>query len=356
MSNTAKLTQGISNEVSNALSRITFEHLQAAYNLGSANPSTEKNLIQNCEALVMEKGISFFVRNVDSILFGCKVIPKQAKLETFICECGVPDFMKLLPTETIRECAKKLLLITDQKKDESQESLPEDICDEIMLRGMEDWLKSFPRRLLEQWCTNLGVTFTSSSDLVDKLMVNIFALTPLLTEGESSEPLSSPALDPGRNEPKQDIYIKTESGKADENETELEKGSEENPRKRNIKKISDDKPLKKKRQKEEKEREMEIVVEKGEKEGGKRKKEKLDGKEKEKKMRKTGTVVEEKEENGKKEEEKEEILEKEEVEVEEEKEFSKVKEEKEVKVKEEKKGKENVKKKKKEKDLDSDDE
>jgi len=183
-------------EIGTSLSLIAQEHIKSALLLSSVN------LVPLCEEYALKRGVRKFVQRFDPELLvkTCKACNLDGiepnRLESYINSRGVPEFLRGHSHELIRQFALKLAIddIGDEEKNcnSSLKVLLEDISDEIMLQGMEDWLKSFPRDLLEKWCTDLGIKFCASSDLADKAMVKIFSLKPLIEEDEPAELETAP--------------------------------------------------------------------------------------------------------------------------------------------------------------------
>jgi len=115
-----------------------------------------------------------------------------------------------------------------------------DLSDEIMLGGMEDWLKSFPRQLLENWCTDFGLEFSPDSHealLVEKIMEKMFQLKPIITElpvpsGNEEQDKEEPEPKIGNNSEKEERRgIKRKKENIVEDETEENSGqSKKKPR------------------------------------------------------------------------------------------------------------------------------
>jgi len=225
-------------EIGSSLSLITQEHIQSALLLSTSQDASTPpdNLIPLCEQFALKRGVWKLVhQSLDPKLLveTCKACnledTEPHRLEAHINACGVPEFLRGRSYELIRQFALKLNLddIGDEETGTSLKVLLEDISDEIMLRGMEDWLKSFPRDLLEKWCTDLGIKFSSASDLADKAMVKIFSLKPLIKEDEPAEPETAPTATTAGD-------VKMEKMKKDKvgNLEELEKTGKDNKRKR----------------------------------------------------------------------------------------------------------------------------
>jgi len=97
-------------------------------------------------------------------------------------EKGVSEFFSECDGKLCENVFGELNLGTENSDDTVESHLKEIVVDEVILGGVEDFFMTFPRQLLEGWCTDYDIIGTRQlrpREIVDKLMSVIFQLEPL---------------------------------------------------------------------------------------------------------------------------------------------------------------------------------
>jgi len=188
----ASETNSLTQEIVDSLKNINPARLQSAIHLASGiATNTSEDLVTICEDVVLKRGVARFVMTLPEKLMNvafkeCKISVQnreEAKraFEGMINDMGMLRFFsEKISLELLRDFS---LFMGLTSVDENPKVM--DVSDEIMLGGMEDWLKSFPRQLLENWCTDFGLEFlpdVMENVLVEKIMERMFQLEPIIPE------------------------------------------------------------------------------------------------------------------------------------------------------------------------------
>lgn len=151
----------LTKEISAALQNVNINTIKAALKVGKFNPTSNAKaaLIQNFEDVVIKQGISEFVSRLQrkTLKITCRACeienPRQRALADEILRVGIADFLSLkCDVNLLREFGKVLGLDKDpvvKYLDKSATDLEREIGDEIMLIGMEHFLRKMPLELVK---------------------------------------------------------------------------------------------------------------------------------------------------------------------------------------------------------------
>jgi len=193
----------------------------------------------------------------------CKKLLKE-KLEG--SKGGIQGLIDKADETLLKNFCTTLGLEPDDKDD-----MIKQIADEVMLTGMESYLNKLSTPILKSHCNEMKLTTSGNkSQMVERLMVNIFELEPL--EGEEKTKSKSKEKSKSNGDVKKTKSSKEKSPKS--KEKEKSKSKEKSEKKEKTKEKSG--------KEEKKEKEKEKVKEKVEKKEKKEKKEKASPKKREK--------------------------------------------------------------------------
>ncbi len=151
----------LTKEISAALQNVNINTIKAALKVGKVNPTSNAKaaLIQNFEDVVIKQGISEFVSRLQrkTLKITCRACeienPRQRALADEILRIGIADFLAIkCEVNLLREFGRVLGLDKDpvvKYLDKSATDLEREIADEIMLIGMEHFLKKMPLELVK---------------------------------------------------------------------------------------------------------------------------------------------------------------------------------------------------------------
>ncbi len=189
------MTTRDTHELEEAGQKLGLDVLKASLNINGGEPDNKKPVcLQRIGNKVLEIGLRDFLEGLSPkcIEESCKAaklsIGKRSKdittkLGNAILQQNLDEFLQ--------ECSKDLLsqyctvLLLDQS---TKENMIAQIADEIMLTGSKKFLHTLTLPLLKKWCTSMGQkTQGTKKDLVERLMVHIFELEPLVEENVPEE-------------------------------------------------------------------------------------------------------------------------------------------------------------------------
>lgn len=151
----------LTKEVSAALQNVNINTIKAALKVGKFNPTSNAKaaLIQNFEDCIIKQGISEFVSRLQrkTLKITCRACeienPRQRALADEILRIGISDFLSIkCEVNLLREFGRVLGLDKDpvvKYLDKTATELEKEIADEIMLIGMEHFLRKMPLELIK---------------------------------------------------------------------------------------------------------------------------------------------------------------------------------------------------------------
>jgi len=194
------LEKSLTQEIGIALKLISQVHLKSAIHLISGNvimtrvSMDPENVIRVCKKLVLHLGVNCFVNILSEDLMTKTIdfceIKTKAELVSYMNEIGVKQFLKdKITAELLRDYCR--VMGRNFESTETHSQMLDYVSDEIMISGMENWLKQFPRKLLEDWCSYMNVDFATNHEdtvILDNIMSKIFNF-PRKSEIDSIKPL-----------------------------------------------------------------------------------------------------------------------------------------------------------------------
>lgn len=179
-------------EIETAVKKLDKSLKSALKHFDISSTGTKEKLAERYKQKVLEVGAQNFINHLKApeLKSACKAMKvkatekeQAAALMEKVAKVGISELIDSVDPELLAKfCSTLGLEITE--KDE----MAKQIADEIMLTGMESFLNQLDVAVLKSHCTELELdTEGTKKDLVERLMVSIFALEPLEDDDKKSK-------------------------------------------------------------------------------------------------------------------------------------------------------------------------